>query len=236
MAPEKEGFVDIEPGVFEEEYLKPVHKVGFWTCIGVSAAMFLPPILLYLIYGTFAPWEAIGAGMALALTYAVPFFFIEPISYYPVYGDAGNYMSMTTGNVSNLRLPCAAVAQAVADVPEGTRKGAAIAAVGIAVSVLVGVTGVFIGTLTGAWITAQFPGWLTEAFKSYLLPAVWGAVFGQFALRGPIYALPALIIAGIPLMLGLKAYFTIPIAVFGTILLGWILYKWRNIAPSEGGD
>ena len=36
--------------------------------------------------------------------------------------------------------------------------------------------------------------------------------------------------------LGLKAYFTIPIAVFGTILFGWILYKWRNIAPSEGGD
>ena len=70
---------------------------------------------------------------SLEAIYAVPFFFIEPISYYPVYGDAGNYMSMTTGNVSNLRLPCAAVAQAVAGVPEGTRKGAAIAAVGIAV-------------------------------------------------------------------------------------------------------
>jgi hypothetical protein len=236
MAPEKQHFVDIEPEVFEKEYLKPVHRVGFWTSIGVSAAMFVPPLLLYLIYGTLAPWEAIGAGMALALTYAVPFFFIEPISYYPVYGDAGNYMSMTTGNVSNLRLPCAAVAQAVAGVPEGTRTGAAIAAIGIAVSVLIGVTGVFIGTLTGGWITAQFPGWLTEAFKLYLLPAVWGAVFGQFALRGPVYALPALIIAGIPLMLGLKAYFTIPIAVFGTILLGWVLYKWANVAPSEGGD
>jgi len=236
MAPQKEGFVDIEPEVFEKEYLKPVHRVGFWTCVGVSVAMFVPPLLLYLIYGTFAPWEAIGAGMALALTYAVPFFFIEPISYYPVYGDAGNYMSMTTGNVSNLRLPCAAVAQAVAGVPEGTRKGAAIAAIGIAVSVLAGVTGVFIGSLTGGWITAQFPEWLTEAFKLYLLPAIWGAVFGQFALRGPVYALPALIIAGIPLMLGLKAYFTIPIAVFGTILLGWVLYKWANVAPSEGGD
>ena len=76
MAPQKEGFVDIEPEVFEKEYLKPVHRVGFWTCVGVSVAMFVPPLLLYLIYGTFAPWEAIGAGMALALTYAVPFFFI----------------------------------------------------------------------------------------------------------------------------------------------------------------
>ncbi|MGQ9494441.1 MAG: hypothetical protein ACUVR2_11910, partial [Anaerolineae bacterium] len=139
MAPENEGFVDLPAEPFEKEYLAPVHRVGFWTCIAISVAMFLPAILLYLLYGVSAPWPGIMAGMALALTYAVPFFFIEPISYYPIYGDAGNYMSMTTGNVSNLRLPCAAVAQAVAGVPEGTRKGAVIACIGIAVSVIAGV-------------------------------------------------------------------------------------------------
>lgn len=233
MATEKKEFVDIEPKAFEEEYLKPIHRVGFWTSVAVSIAMFIPPLLLYLLYGVAPPWGAVGAGMALALTYAVPFFFIEPISYYPTYGDAGNYMSMTTGNVSNLRLPCAAVAQDVAGVKLGTRKGAAIACVGIAVSVLFGVVSVFFGTLFGGWATAQFPAWLTEAFKVYLLPAIWGAVFGAFALRGPIYALPALIIAGIPLTLGWKAYFTIPIAVFGTILFGWALYRWRKIVPPE---
>jgi len=233
MAPEKEEFVDIEPKVFEKEYLEPIHRVGFWTCLAISAAMFLPPLLLYLIYGVAAPWSAIGAGMALALTYAVPFFFIEPISYYPIYGDAGNYMSMTTGNVSNLRLPCAAVAQDVAGVKIGTRKGAAIACIGIAVSVMFGIICVLFGSIFGGWVTAQFPTWLTEAFKVYLLPAIWGAVFGEFALMGPIYALPALIIAGIPLLLGWKAYFTIPIAVFGTILFGWALYRWRGIVPPE---
>ena len=234
MAPENEGFVDLPAEPFEKEYLAPVHRVGFWTCIAISAAMFLPPILLYLLYGASAPWPGIMAGMALALTYAVPFFFIEPISYYPIYGDAGNYMSMTTGNVSNLRLPCAAVAQAVAGVPEGTRKGAVIACIGIAVSVIAGVIGVFFGSLAGGWITAQFPKWLTDAFKIYLLPAVWGAVFGQFALRGPMYAIPALIIAWIPLVLGWKAYFIIPTAVVGTLLGGYALDKWRNIAPKAG--
>ena len=233
MAEKKEAFVDIDDQVFEEEYLKPVHRVGFWTCIAISAAMFLPSLLLYLIYGIAPPWEGIGTGMGLALAYAVPFFFIEPLSYYPIYGDAGNYMSMTTGNVSNLRLPCASVAQDAAGVKVGTNKGMAIAAVGIAVSVIFGVTMVLLGSIFGGIVTAQFPTWLTEAFKAYLLPAVWGAVFGEFALMGPIYALPALIIAGVPLLLGLPAYFTIPIAVFGTILFGWILYKWRGITPHE---
>jgi len=228
------GFVDLPAEPYEREYLGPVHRVGFWTCIAISAAMFVPALLLYLIYGASAPWAGILVGMGLAVAYLLPFTIIEPISYYPIYGDAGNYMSMTTGNVANLRLPCAAVAQAVAGVPEGTRLGAVIACIGIAVSVVVGVVGVFFGSLAGGWVTAQFPPWLVGAFKGYLIPAVLGAVFGQFVLRGPVYALPALGIAAVLLLLGWKAYFVIPVAVVGTVLLGYALLKWKGIAPRAG--
>ena len=234
MAPDESGFVDLPVEPFEREYLAPVHRVGFWTCILISVAMFLPALLLYVIYGVAAPWAGILAGMGLALTYLLPFSIAEPISYYPIYGDAGNYMSMTTGNVANLRLPCAAVVQAVAGVPEGTRLGAVIACIGIAVSVVVGVVGVFFGSLAGGWVTAQVSPWLMDAFKLYLLPALLGAVFGQFALRGPVYAIPALFIAGAPLLLGWKAYLIIPFAALGTVLLGYALFKWRGIAPRTG--
>lgn len=225
------AFVDIPIEPYEQEYLEPVHRIGIITTLAISAAMFLPAILLYLIYGVAAPWDAILVGMGLALVYIAPFAIIEPLSYYPIYGDAGNYMSMTTGNIANLRLPCAAVTQAVAEVPEGTRKGAAIAAIGIAVSVFTGLVGVFLGVLAGGALTSLFPAWLSEAFKTYLLPAVWGAVLGQFALRGPYYVLPALLFAGIPLFLKWPAYIAILIAVFGTLLSAWLLYKRFGIAP-----
>jgi len=234
MEADTQAFQDLPLEAYEQEYLEPVHRVGFWTCILISVAMFLPALLLYFIYGLVAPWSGILVGMGLALTYLLPFAIIEPISYYPVYGDAGNYMSMTTGNIANLRLPCAAVAQAVAGVPEGTRLGAVIACVGIAVSVIVGVVGVFFGALAGGWVTAQFPLWLSDAFKVYLLPAVLGAVFGQFVLRGPVYAIPALIIVGVPLLLGWQAYYIIPVAVVGTVLLGYALFRWKGIAPKAG--
>ena len=234
MAANTQLFQDLPLESYEKEYVEPVHRLGFWTCMLISAAMFLPALLLYFIYRVAAPWAGILVGMGLALTYLLPFAIIEPISYYPVYGDAGNYMSMTTGNIANLRLPCAAVAQAVAGVPEGTRMGAVIACIGIAVSVIIGVIGVFFGSLAGGWVTAQFPPWLTDAFKVYLLPAVLGAVFGQFALRGPVYAVPALVIAGVPLLLGWQAYWIIPIAVFGTLAVGYALLKWKGIAPRAG--
>jgi hypothetical protein len=113
----------------------------------------------------------------------------------------------------------------VAGVKEGTRRGELIAAIGVGVSVVLGVTGVFIGAVAGGWLQKFFPEWLIHAFNTYLLPGVFGAVFGEFALRGFKYAPVALVFSLLPLWLGWKAYFAIPIAVIGTMLFGWIAYK-----------
>jgi hypothetical protein len=217
-------FQEIDPQVYQEEFSKPIHKVGMITCGLAIIGMFLPPIWLYLQYGVFPPISAIMVGMGLALTYAVPFFIIEPISYYPTLGDAGTYMSFLAGNISNMRLPCAAVAQSVAGVEEGTKEGELIATVGIAISIWLSIIAVFIGAVATGFFVQFFPPWVQDAFKRFLLPAVFGAVFGQFALRGMKYAPIALILALVPLFLKWKAYVVIPIAVFGTIIIGRFIY------------
>ncbi|MHA1632310.1 MAG: hypothetical protein ACTSXC_05815 [Candidatus Freyarchaeota archaeon] len=211
--------------MYRREYLEPVHSIGRITCLLAVVGMFLPSIWLYLQYGIFPPGEAIGLGMILALTYAVPFFIIEPISYYPILGDAGTYMSFLAGNISNMRLPCAAVAEAVTGVEEGTIQAELVATIGIAVSIWMSTWAVFIGAIGTGWIVATFPPWVKDAFSSYLLPAVFGAVFGQFALRGPKYAPVALALSIVMILLALPAYVIIPVAVFGTIGLGRLIYQ-----------
>jgi len=225
---------DIDPEVYEREFSRPIHRVGSITCLLVVLAMFLPSAWLYLQYGVFPPMEALLKGMALALIYAAPFFIIEPISYYPTLGDAGTYMSFLTGNIANLRLPCAAVAQSVAGVEEGTRKGELIATVGIAISIWLSIIAVFVGAVATGWIISTFPESVQDAFKRFLLPAVFGAVFGQFALRGFKYAPVALILSLIPLYLKWPAFVTIPIAVFGTILFGRAIYSPGKTQVPEG--
>ncbi len=217
-------FKEIDPQVYDKEFSAPIHKVGMITCGLAILGMFLPPAWLYLQYGIFPPVSAIMVGMGLALTYAVPFFIIEPISYYPTLGDAGTYMSFLAGNISNMRLPCAAVAQSVAGVEEGTKEGELIATVGIAISIWLSIIAVFIGAVATGFFVKFFPPWVQDAFKRFLLPAVFGAVFGQFALRGMKYAPIALILALVPLLLKWKAYVVIPIAVFGTIIIGRLIY------------
>ena len=41
---------------------------------------------------------------------------VEPISYFPIIGVSGTYMAFISGNVRNLRIPCAMVAQKIAGV------------------------------------------------------------------------------------------------------------------------
>jgi hypothetical protein len=223
MTAEKK-FQEIDPQVYLKEFSAPVHKVGMITCGLAIIGMFVPTIWLYLQYGVFPPISAIMVGMGLALTYAVPFFIIEPISYYPTLGDAGTYMSFLAGNISNMRLPCAAVAQTVAGVEEGTKEGELIATVGIAISIWMSIIAVFIGAVATGFFVQFFPAWVQDAFKRFLLPAVFGAVFGQFALRGMKYAPIALVLALIPILLKWKPYVVIPVAVFGTIVIGRFIY------------
>ncbi|MDP2971871.1 MAG: hypothetical protein Q8P64_22085 [Deltaproteobacteria bacterium] len=223
MTAEKK-FQEIDPQVYLKEFSAPVHKVGMITCGLAIIGMFVPTIWLYLQYGVFPPISAIMVGMGYALTYAVPFFIIEPISYYPTLGDAGTYMSFLAGNISNMRLPCAAVAQTVAGVEEGTKEGELIATVGIAISIWMSIIAVFIGAVATGFFVQFFPAWVQDAFKRFLLPAVFGAVFGQFALRGMKYAPIALVLALIPILLKWKPYVVIPVAVFGTIVIGRFIY------------
>ncbi len=224
-----EAAYNIDPGAFENDYLKPVHKVGTISTAILAFGMFLPSILLYLIYGQTPTWGSIMTGFALAMTYAFPFYISEPIAYYPIVGNAGWYLSATVGNGSNLRVPCGLVAQEVAGVKEGTREGELVAAVGISTSVLVSVPAIFIGALLINYIQQWFPEWLLSAFKTYLLPSVFGAVWGQFILRGWKYAPFAILLMYIPMALKVPGAWNILIGVIGTMLIGWIMLKFFKI-------
>jgi len=219
----------IDAKAFEQDYLKPIHRVGTISSIILLVGMFVPSLLLYLIYGQSPTWSSIVVGFGLAMTYAAPFYISEPIAYYPIVGNAGWYLCATVGNGSNLRVPCGVVAQQVAGVKEGTMEGELVAAIGIATSVLISVPAILVGALLINTIQQFFPAWLMSAFKTYLLPSVFGAVWGQFVLRGWKYAPIALLLMWLPMSLKVPGAWNLLIGVFGTWLVGWIMLKFFKI-------
>ena len=135
-------------------------------------------------------------------------------------------MSFLSGNISNLRLPCSAMAQEVVGAKEGTREAEIIGTMGIVGSIVVNLIGVTLAAFIGNWILGLLPEIVATAFRDYTAPAIFGAVFGQFSMRQPKLAPFAL---AIPLILlgVLKApiWLVILASVFGTIIISRFFYK-----------
>lgn len=114
---------------YKDEYMPKINRIGKMTgYVGVILA-FLPAVALAVVYGLLPkPAALLTAFVSGASAFGV-LWFVEPISYFPVVGPAGTYMAFLSGNISNMRIPCASMAQVAADVEPGTEKGSVIATI-----------------------------------------------------------------------------------------------------------
>lgn len=191
---------------YKDEYLPKVNRVGKITgYVGVLLA-FTPAVLLAIVYGILPkPAALLTAFISGASAFGV-LWFVEPISYFPVVGPAGTYMAFLSGNISNMRIPCASMAQVAADVEPGTEKGSVVATLGMAVSIIINVAVLTIGAILGTSVLSMLPDGVKAALN-YLLPALFGALLVQFGMKMKGHSVIMLIIA-------IALYFLIGIGAF----------------------
>ena len=169
-------------------------------------------------------------GIVLAYIPAILLFFVYDLRP-PI---PGTYMSFLSGNIGNLRLPVAAAAQEAANVEPGTEQGTIISTIGVAISIIVNVLVLTIGVILGASVLSKLPQSVVTALNN-ILPALFGAMFGQQFISNPKIGIVAAILAGGMIWLskiGALAifpfggtYMIIIVAVFGSILIGRYLNK-----------
>ncbi|WP_227939342.1 small-conductance mechanosensitive channel [Alkalihalobacillus deserti] len=220
--------------LYKDDYIPFIVKWGRITCFLGLILSFAPLFVLTFIYGLIPDASSILTGFIAIAGVAAVLWIIEPISYYPILGIPGTYMSFLSGNIANLRLPCATAAQKAADVEPGTEKGAIISTLGIAVSIIVNVLILTLGVLLGSSLLASLPDGVKEMFN-YILPALFGAIFGQFAISQPKIGIFAITVALIMAWLmksghlsflpGHPSYAVIITSIFGTIMFGKFLYN-----------
>lgn len=191
---------------YKDEYTPQVHKIGKLTgYIGVVLA-FIPVIVLAVVYGIVPkPAALLTAFISGASAFGV-LWFVEPISYFPVVGPAGTYMAFLSGNISNMRIPCASMAQVAAEVEPGTEKGSIIATLGMAVSIIINVSVLTIGAILGTSVLALLPDSIKAALN-YLLPALFGALLVQFGMKMIRHSIIMVVVA-------FALYFAIGMGVF----------------------
>ena len=91
-------------------------------------------------------------------------------------------MAFLSGNISNMRIPCASMAQVGAGVEPGTEKGSIIATIGMGISIIINTLILSVGVLAGQAVLAMLPASVVAALN-YLLPALFGALLVQFGMK-----------------------------------------------------
>jgi hypothetical protein len=213
----------------KKPYSEAVHFYGrIWVACGILV-MLMAPAAICVYYDAWPELTHVLKG----LLGVAPVFWtvgvIEVFTFTPMLGAGGSYLGFITGNLSNLKVPCALNAMEAAKVKPGTEEADVISTIAVASSAIVNTLILTLGVL----LLSQFrpilesPA-LAPAFAN-ILPALFGALAVVYVSKNwklsitPLVLMVALFIAvpGLASSVGILG----PVGALAAMGAARILYK-----------
>ena len=157
-------------------YSDSVHLYGrIWTATAIFLLL-MAPTATCIYYNAWPEMQYVLKG----LLGVAPIFWtvgiIEVLTYAPMLGTAGTYLSFVTGNLTSLKVPCALNAMEAAKVSSSSEEGEVISTIAIATSSIVTTLIIAAGVLLLGYLQPILESpVLTPAFEN-ILPALFGGL------------------------------------------------------------
>ena len=220
---------ELEKKSLFEVYNERTHLFGRLACIITLVMLIGAPFVMGLYLGAMPNLAAVARGfLAVGLVWMVSCI-AEYLVYTPMLGAGGGYLAFITGNLINMKIPCAMNARDMVDAKTGTPENEIISTLSIATSSLVTILVLAAGVvaLIPLQPVLQAPA-LQPAFDN-VVPALFGAMAYKYY-RGnmKIAVLPLLVMALlfilVPSLTGSTSFMVLP---SGAIAIGvaFLLYK-----------
>lgn len=209
------------------KYFDKVHTWGAVWNYAALAVMFVMPFGISIAFNAWPSLSVIGK----VLLTLVPLYWvtaiIEVVTYVPMLGAGGTYLSFVTGNISNLKLPCGLNAMENAKVRANTEEGEVITTIAIAVSSLTTTVIIAVGVLAFAPILPRITaeGSVFKAAFNNVLPALFGALGAGYFVKHWRLAFAPVIVGVIVLVfapetgVGILMFITIVASLVGAVLI-----------------
>ena len=156
--------------------MQSIHTAGRIWMLTALVLLILVPTIICIHYRS---WPGFGP-VFQGLLGVAPIFWtvgtIEVFTYTPMLGAGGSYLGFVTGNLTNLKVPCALNAMQSAGVEPGTEEGEVLSTIAIAVSSIVTTVIIILGVfmLNTLRPILESP-MLAPAFAN-ILPALFGGL------------------------------------------------------------
>jgi len=214
----------------ELSYLESVHRDGRIWGYTLLALLIAVPLAVCLIFQAVPQWNALGKGLLAIMPMYWAVGIVEVITYVPMLGAGGAYLSFVTGNITNLKLPCALDAMERAEVKPGSEEGEIISTISIAVSSIVTTIIIILGVILIIPLSPVLSAPVLQPAFAQLLPALFGGLAVVFVSKNlklsiaPIILMLVLFIC-VPALNSGTVGIMVPVGVIFTLIVARIMYK-----------
>ena len=211
-------------------YMDSVHRDGRIWNLSVMVLLMAFPISVAILFGAAPDLKALGLGLLATAPMYWAVGAIETVTFVPMLGAGGSYLSFVTGNISNLKLPCALNALEQNQVSANSEEGEVISTIAIATSSIVTTIIIIIGVILIVPLTPILEAPILEPAFAQMLPALFGGLGVAFVSKNwkiavaPVLLMLVLFIF-VPALNAGTVGIMVPVSVVFTIAIGRILYK-----------
>ena len=216
-----------------EKLNKTNHTIGRIALAVALLVIFAVPVTMMIVLQTAPDGELLVK--ALTNTAIIVFFLsgaIEVITYSPLLGTSGTYLGFITGNLVNLKVPCAVNARELAGVKHGSAEGEVVSTISVATSTIVTTVIIALGVVFFATLESEFHILQNET----LTPAFGSAFTALFAALGYKYFSKDPILLPIPFALSLilalafnmGSGIILPICMIPSAIFAVLIFKKLN--------
>lgn len=217
----------------EKKVMTEFDKDHLYGRVFLGAAIILillVPIIMCLVLNAFPEWSILGKGLVGCIMFIVGGF-IEVMTYSPMLGKKGTYLAFFTGNLVNLKLPCAVNAREQANVKHGSKEGEIVSTISIATSTIVTTLVLALGVICMIPLTPVLQSEVLRPGFDSAFAALFGALAYKYFIKEPKIALPPLVISLIlPSTIGFFNDTTILMlfSIIITMIYAFALFKLRD--------
>jgi hypothetical protein len=211
-------------------YIDSVHRDGRIWNLTVMVLLMAFPVTVAFLFGAAPDWGALGVGLLATAPMYWAVGVIETVTFVPMLGAGGSYLSFVTGNITNLKLPCALNALEQNEVSANSEEGEVISTIAIATSSIVTTLIIILGVVAIVPLTPVLQAPVLQPAFAQILPALFGGLGVAFVSKNwklslaPI-GLMLILFIFVPALNEGTVGIMVPVSALFTIAIGRILYK-----------
>ena len=209
--------------------MKATHRLGRAVSLLTLVMLLGAPFLIGGLLGTMPDLGAAARGfLSVGLVWTVSSI-VEYLVYTPMLGAGGSYLAFITGNLINMKIPCAMNARELVNAKAGTAENEVISTLSIATSALVTIVVLALGValMTPLRPVLESPA-LQPAFAN-VVPALFGAMAYKYFRKDVRLAVIPLVFMSllfmfVPSLTSSTSFMIIPAGAMA-IGLSWLRYR-----------